>query len=935
MTNLKLVNRRWRGVRACLGLAMAMLVLGGCGDRKTAEEHTKNGEAHLLAGDVRAAIVDLKNALQKEPNNARARLLLGQAYNEISESSNAEAELVRARDGGIAAADYAVPLAQAQFGQRKLDEVLKTTEAPDGASPALKASLLAVRALAYAGLGRTDEAVAALDQGLAENSHSVDVLLGMARFALARGDRETAKSRMAEAQKEAPKDPRLMALEGDIDYAGHDYVGSEVAYQHMLDAQSWDYVPRLGLARAQVAQSKLKEAIVNLDALLKVAPKDPQINYFRGLAAYRGGDYAGGLAFSQRTLSAMPNHMASQLLAGASSYALGQYEQANNFLGAYVFRVPRDLEARKLLATTQLQLNHPGDAVKTLRPAVANSEADADLLAMIGAAAARSGDSVQANEYLVRAVAKAPENAALRTELGLAEVALGKTETGIEELEKSVQENPQAIRAELALFLTYMRTREVDKALAVAERLQKTFPDDPLGLNLAGIAHLGKGDTAAGKAALLKAHAMQPGDANADRNLAKISIAEKKFDEARGYYREALKADPKNMLVYLDLADLETRDGHADQAEAALKEAVRQNPSEYDPRIALARFYLARGQNQEALAVSEPATNQLSQVPALLEVVGRAEMLLGRGEAAVTTYKTLTDVAPQSAEAHRYLSEAYTAVRKGDLALREASEALRLDPSNEDIKFDVAKLLMMNARFEDARIAIDDLRKRHPDNGNIAELDGTNALQQNRPNDAVAAFKRAIAVSDNSANRLFLATALSRAGHVEEAELTLKPWLESHQDDLAVRMGLGDIYLAANRLSEAKEQYSLLLAKAPDSFGAENNYAWVLSQMGQPKEALAHARHAAVLAPESPEALDTLGQILLQNDIAPEASATLKKAFGQARDKPEIQFHLAQALVADNQRADALAILRRLLAGFPSFKDRDRAEQLLQQLSDD
>ena len=44
---------------------------------------------------------------------------------------------------------------------------------------------------------------------------------------------------------------------------------------------------------------KLKEAIVTLDALRKVTPKDPNVNYLRALAAYRQNDFVRPTAMSR------------------------------------------------------------------------------------------------------------------------------------------------------------------------------------------------------------------------------------------------------------------------------------------------------------------------------------------------------------------------------------------------------------------------------------------------------------------------------------------------------------------------------------------------------------------------------------------------------------------------------------------------------------
>ena len=124
-------------------------------------------------------MVELKNALQEEPKNLKARILLAQSYLDMSDPMSAEAHLLRARDDGADAALLAKPLAEAELQLGKFDKALSESEFPANASAALKASLYSVRAMAYLGQGKTAEADEAFAAGLKEDPHSVDVLAAM------------------------------------------------------------------------------------------------------------------------------------------------------------------------------------------------------------------------------------------------------------------------------------------------------------------------------------------------------------------------------------------------------------------------------------------------------------------------------------------------------------------------------------------------------------------------------------------------------------------------------------------------------------------------------------------------------------------------------------------------------------------------------------
>ncbi|HUN52629.1 MAG TPA: tetratricopeptide repeat protein, partial [Candidatus Sulfotelmatobacter sp.] len=241
MTKAKSTAARRSGALAYGAVVVAVLLtLAGCGDRKSAADYIKAAQAHLASNEVHAAIIDLKNALQKEPKNVEARTMLGQTYVDLSDATAGEVELQHARDDGATPAMVNKPLAQAELLLRKPKAVLELTDPVQGASPQLAASLLALRGEALFALGQRDEAAKVFAEGLKADPNSVDVQIGMGRAALSQRDLPQAKEHLAVAQKEAPKSPQVMELAGDVAFAGADFPGSEKAYQSLHELQPWN-----------------------------------------------------------------------------------------------------------------------------------------------------------------------------------------------------------------------------------------------------------------------------------------------------------------------------------------------------------------------------------------------------------------------------------------------------------------------------------------------------------------------------------------------------------------------------------------------------------------------------------------------------------------------------------------------------------------------
>jgi len=919
------------GASAVAMLFLCMALLTGCND-KTAAEYIQDAQKHRAAGNISAGIIDLKNALQQEPKNLTARILLARFYLDLPDSASAESELLHARQDGADAISTAVPLAQAELLLGKPELALKETDVGNAPSPEANASLMAARGQALMALGRMSDASDALEAGLKSDPHSVDVLSAMVRYALVKNDLPTARDRLAEAEKQDPKNPTLFSLSGAIDFGAGDFAASEKAFQNMLKAAPWSLAARVGIARAQIAEGRPKDADPNLEIVLKAAPNDPNTHYLRALAAFREADYVTAQTHIQRALSTTKSFPQALLLGGAISYALRQFEQANTYLTQYVYLIPNNVQALKMLAAVQMASGRAADAVKTLSPSVAGGTEDAQLLAMIGAASARSGDLTSASRYLAKAVSKQPDNATLRTQLGVAEVALGQTDVGIEDLQKAGQQDPNALRPELALFSAYMRNKLYDKALEVGERVEKSHPTLALGFDLAGFAYVAKGDRDSARNAFLKGREAQPGDALTLRTLAAFEVKDGNLAAASQYLEESLKANPKNTQAYLDLAEIDGRENHPQEMVANLRKAIEQDPDNWTPRVLLGRVLLLSGKAQDALDTVQPALTKDPNNFAALEVAGRAQLALKHTDAALTTFKTLSDLQPQSSVVHRYLAEAHALANDIDAAILEARSATELDPKDEPSALMLVRLYMAKRDFEAARSQVDKMTADHPNDPSILAIDGDIALAQGRPDDAVASFKLALDISDNGLIRSRLAAAQVKAGHPDEAEKTLRSWIDAHADDMVARMALADIYLAEHRAEDAKKQYEIVLAKFPNNVIVENNLAWALSELGQTKEALEHARHAAALAPTAPDVLDTLAVVLLQDKNANEAVTTLDRAVASAPANPQIQYHLAQALAQSGDKARARSVLKSLLGNSQPFAERPQAEQLLTQL---
>ena len=174
-------------IRSAAIVVIAAALIGGCG-ANSPEAMLTSAKDYLTKNDKKAAIIQLKNALQSSPNLAEARFLLGKALLETGDPSSAEKELRKALELNYPAEQVIPPLARTLFllGQhQKLIDIFGTS---DASTPEGRAELRTAIGEAYLALRNVEAAQTAFTAALAAQPKHVPAQIGQARIAAMRGD---------------------------------------------------------------------------------------------------------------------------------------------------------------------------------------------------------------------------------------------------------------------------------------------------------------------------------------------------------------------------------------------------------------------------------------------------------------------------------------------------------------------------------------------------------------------------------------------------------------------------------------------------------------------------------------------------------------------------------------------------------------------------
>jgi putative PEP-CTERM system TPR-repeat lipoprotein len=872
------------------------------------EKSLASARAYLQKNDLRSASIQVKNALQINPDLAEARYLLGTILLQQGNASGAEIELRKAL-----AADYperrVVPeLANAlvvlRQSQKLIDEFGEARLGDAAADASLQTSLAA----AYDALGRPELFDSALTAALKADPRHAPALILLARRKAAARDFDAAMATVDEVLAIDVRNVDAWKFKADLLlYAKGNVDDALAAYRKAVEARPDSVPARFALMTALMQQDKLDDAAVQLAELKRVAAGDPRTIYLEARLAYQRKDYKLARELSQRLLvtAQSPRNLE---LAGLVELRLNSLDRAEGYLAAAVRAAPELRLARRLLVTTYLRSGQPAKALATLNDAMGKDGLDPSLYMVAGQAYLQSGDAKTAEEYFAKALKLDPNNARKQTALAMTHLAGGETTSALDELQ-SIAESDTGISADLALISAELRRGNFAAANAAIARLEAKQPDKPLAADLRGRVQLAQKDTAAARASFERALAIDPSYFAAAAALAALDVAEKKPDQARKRFEDLLATNPNNSQALLALSEL-AADRGASTAEVSglVNKAIQASPAELVPRLVLVELYLGVKDGKQAIAAAQNALTVLPNSPELLDALGRAQLQAGETNQAIATFGKLAALKPSLPMPQLRVAAAHMTNKDPQAAEQSLRKALELKPGDAQIQRSLILVLLEQRRNEDAMAVARGVQKQRPKESVGFALEGDIRASQKDWDGAIAAYRAGLRIEPSTALAIKLYAATTTAGRAGEAERVAASWLSAHPKDVAFLAYMGDSAAARRDFAVAEKHYLAALKIQPDNAPALNNLAWATQQMHKPG-GIAYAEKANALVPNEPAFMDTLAMLLSETGDHGRAVALERKAVELQPANASFRLNLAKIYLAGGEKLQAKAEL--------------------------
>jgi predicted Zn-dependent protease len=543
---------------------LAFVLAASACSAPTPEKLLADARAAVTAGEPRTAEIHLKNLLQRSPDNAEARALLGSVLLAEGQLAAAEDSLRRARQLGSDPVALRVPLATVLVEQSKFDAALEVLAQQPDATGVERLELLRLEGLAQRGLRAYDSAEAAYRRALEIEPRSSQLRTELASVLAESGRAKDADELIAAVLADEPGYAPALLARGMAEMNASKFVAAESTFQQVVDsergkgARSLDYLTALAqLVQAQLAQGKVEAAAPNADTLLTLAPKNPIARYVKAAVEVQQQNLDGAEQRLESLIADVPSYWPAHRLLGAINVKQNQLGQAVMYLRTAVTNNPTDTAARLQLAELYIRQGDLAAARELVQASPGMSVDDGLFYAFAGRTSQQAGLPDQAARYFEESERQAGGDVRELATLSSLYLSAGEFERAARVLESASLKDAQSEQlADYLLALVQARQGDLKAADATAQRLVRQVPAAAWPLNLRAALAMSGGDLPLARELLGKSRALEPMNTATLVALARVALAEQKPEEAEGLLRRASEIDPNDQTALVGLAQL-------------------------------------------------------------------------------------------------------------------------------------------------------------------------------------------------------------------------------------------------------------------------------------------------------------------------------------------------------------------------------------------
>ncbi len=677
----------------------------------------------VLGGAAEAGLKVLEAAKEEKPN-ASLHSLRAIGLLRTKDSAGAIREAQRAFDIDPGDVDAVSLLASKKLSEGDADGALKlldslTVDQKDES----RISLLKMQA--YARKGDISHAESSLREVISLNpkdrtyqAQLIQLLISQRRFD------EAEKEFRARAEANPGDSKDVLALVRFLNLTrGPDVARTELESRIKAGGDVFDY--QIALAELNFAQNKVAEAMKALQSLADTAPSpDKKLAAQLKLAEMyvSKANIAAAEPLISEILAKDRRNAGASRLRAAINIEKGQIDSAISDLREALNDQPKSPELLMLLALAYERGGKNELADRQYADALKSSGSNADVALRYAAFLQRSGDASRAEQILMDASSRSPNNLQVLSSLG--QIRLGrqnwtgalaiadtigrlndgrgladqiraaalagqnKVDESIAALEDARQAAPNALQPVVALASAYVRQGKADKAVILLQEINKKYPANAQVLVLLGQTKIAQKKDDEAVQIYKEAIAQQPKDPVGYRALTELYNSQKNWNAAGEVLQTALKEVPTDMNLRLEYAGLQISKGDQEAAIAQYEAILKDQPNSLvaiNNLVSLLTDYRSdKASLDRAFSLADALKN--SNVPQFQDTIGWVQYRQREFKNAIATLERAAAKAPNLAAVHYHLGMSYAADGQPEKATEQLKMALALEPDGTALK---------------------------------------------------------------------------------------------------------------------------------------------------------------------------------------------------------------------------------------------------------
>jgi len=595
-------------------------LLAGCGGAEARRDrYYQKAQTLAAAQDWEKAKVELRNALQIDPTDNRARVLLGQVSEKLGDP-RAAAQMYQAAleaDKNDAAAraglaklyalgglpDKAIELAEAGLATTPNDAALLTARGAARARLGDRAGALAdaqkaygingqdaatigLLASLYAGNQQVDEAIKLIQTGIKYHPKEPDFRLILAGLYESSGNRAAAEQAFADLVALDPANLARRSLQVQFLLRGNEIDKAEQSLRAAIQVSPKDIKPKLALANLLAAKRDFATGEKELLALAASSPKDLELQI--GLAEFYAlhGKAAQATEVYRKVIDkdgTGPQGLIARNRLAASALQAKDLDTAAKLLNEVLAENPQDNDALGLRAEIALSRGDAPSAITDLRALLRDKPESVPVQRALARAYLLNKDTALAEQTLKAALERAPADAKLQVDAAQMLLESGKTAQALQALEQAVATDPANLGAQELLFRVQASRNDLAGARKTAQVVKSARPELALGDYLTGLVDRMENKPDAARQSFEQALKLQPDAAEPLTGLVELLVAGGQIDPALKRLDQAIELRPNNAAAINLKGEVLTAQKRLPEATAAFRQSVRVAPSWWVP----------------------------------------------------------------------------------------------------------------------------------------------------------------------------------------------------------------------------------------------------------------------------------------------------------------------------------------------------------------